>query len=268
MPALHVLWTADDATRHAFEPGEAAVVFDILRATTTMTAALAAGARALCPVADRPSALALRDALQPPPLLAGETNMHRQPGFDLGNSPEEMTPAAVAGRVLVLCTTNGTRAAAAALAAGCRRLLAASLLNRTATARALATGELPARVTLVCAGTQGRFSLDDVIGAGAVIEALLRLDIAAWEPTDAASAALALWEHHRHDIAGTLAGCHHGRQLVRNGFGSDIAIAARVDAADFAIAWQPAPDVPERAGGGWFIPTHFPGNRRAGPDEA
>ncbi|EKP95063.1 2-phosphosulfolactate phosphatase [Thermaerobacter subterraneus] len=261
MPTLHVLWTAGDARQHAFEPGDAAVVFDILRATTTITAALAAGARALCPVADRSSALALRDGLQPPPLLAGEENMQRQPGFDLGNSPLEMTPGAIAGRVLVLCTTNGTRAAAAALAAGCRQLLAASLLNRSATARYLAWAR-PDRITLICAGTQGRFSLDDVLGAGAVLEALLREDGTRWELTDAAQAALALWQHHRPQVERTLASCDHGRQLVRQGFAADVAFAARTDTADFAITWQPVEELPEPAGGGWFVPTHFPGNRR------
>ncbi|HEY8488589.1 MAG TPA: 2-phosphosulfolactate phosphatase [Thermaerobacter sp.] len=274
MATVHVLWTADAARDHAFAPDEAAVVFDILRATTTMTAALAAGARAVCPVADRPTALALRDALEPPPLLAGEENMHRQPGFDMGNSPLEMDPARVGGKVVVLCTTNGTRAAVAARAAGCRRLLAASLLNRTATARALLAEPRPARITLICAGTKGAFSLDDVLGAGAVIEALLELDgagpAATLAPpggpalTDAAQAALALWHHHRDDPAGALARCHHGRLLVENGFGQDVTAAARVDAADFAITWQLVRDLPEGAGGGWFVPTYFPGNRRAG----
>ena len=277
MPVLHVLWTAGDAARHRFEPDEAAVVFDVLRATTTMTAALAAGARAVGAVADPEVAFALRHRIQPAPLLAGEENMVRRPGFDMGNSPLEMEPGRVRDRIVVLCTTNGTRATSAALAAGCRRLLAASLRNRTATARALLAGPEPARITLICAGTKGAFSLDDALGAGAVIEALLNLtgtaagalDPAApgqagpWRLTDAARAALVLWEHHRSAVAAALAGCHHGRLLVAAGFGPDIDAAAQVDAADFAITWQAAPGVPESAGGGWFVPTHFPGNRGA-----
>ncbi|WPD18812.1 2-phosphosulfolactate phosphatase [Thermaerobacter composti] len=289
---VDVLWTADEAERHAFAPGEAAAFLDILRATTTMTAALAAGARAVVAVADPAKALALRERLTPAPLLAGEERMERRPGFDLGNSPREFTAERVTGRTLVMCTTNGTRAAVAALRGGCRRLFAASLRNRAATARALLADPRVDRITLICAGTHGRFSLDDAIGAGAVIEALIGAPGSAThrpEPTappgaavtppaaarpptgarpcrlsDAAVAALQLWQTARPRLAEALAGCRHGRLLVEAGFAADLPVAAAVDAADFAIAWQPAPDMPEDVGGGWFVPTHFPGNRRTG----
>ena len=280
---VDVLWTAGEAERHAFAPGEAAAFLDILRATTTMTAALAAGARGIVAVADPATALSLRERLAPAPLLAGEERMERRPGFDLGNSPREFTAERVAGHTLVMCTTNGTRAAAAALRGGCRRLFAASLRNRAATARALLAGPGVDRITLICAGTHGRFSLDDAVGAGAVIEALIAAPhpwpegqepasqppAAAstpaaggrrWILSDAAIAALQLWQAARPRLAETLAGCQHGRLLVEAGFAADVPVAAAVDAADFAIAWQPAPGVPEDVGGGWFVPTDFPGN--------
>ena len=290
---VDVLWTAGEAERHAFAPGEAAAFLDILRATTTMTAALAAGARAVVAVADPAKALVLRERLTPAPLLAGEERMERRPGFDLGNSPREFTAERVTGRTLVMCTTNGTRAAVAALRGGCRRLFAASLRNRAATARALLADPSVDRITLICAGTHGRFSLDDAVGAGAVIEALIAAaphpspegqepaspPAAAFAPaaggrpaaagrrctlSDAAIAALQLWQAAGPRLAETLAGCQHGRLLVEAGFAADVPVAAAVDAADFAIAWQPTPDVPKDVGGGWFVPTHFPGNRPPG----
>lgn len=310
---VDVLWTARDAEHHDFQPGEAAAVFDILRATTTMTAALAAGARGIIPVTDPEAALRLRETLQPAPLLGGEERMTRRPGFDLGNSPLEYTPDVVRGRVIALCTTNGTRAAAAAVRGGCRHLFAASLLNRTATARALLRGteagtdaaagaagarrggwDEPRAITLICAGTHGRFSLDDVIGAGAVVEALQAL--ARNDPrregglslSDAALAALNLWRQARESVAAALAGCHHGRLLARAGFEADIEFASRVDVFDFAVQWQPheitsegggrgqatgpqdadtvksgSPAHPFDTGGfdtGGFVATYFPGN--------
>lgn len=208
--------------------------------------------------------------------------MIRRPGFDLGNSPLEYTPDRVRGRVIALCTTNGTRAAAAAVKGGCRRLFAACLLNRTATARALlhsaragATAETPPGVagdrepgagpaiTLICSGTHGRFSLDDVIGAGAVVEALQALVGDEPQPgrglrfSDAALAALQLWRQARDEVAGALAGCHHGRLLAEAGFTGDIEFASRVDVFDFAVQWQPQALSLDT---GAFVATHFPGN--------
>jgi phosphosulfolactate phosphohydrolase-like enzyme len=92
------------------------VVFDILRATTSMVTALAHGAEAIQPVADIQEALFARQAL-PQALLAGERQGVRISAeltggteFDLGNSPAEFTSPALAGRILIWTTTNGTRA--------------------------------------------------------------------------------------------------------------------------------------------------------------
>ncbi|PZN12269.1 MAG: 2-phosphosulfolactate phosphatase [Bacillota bacterium] len=286
---VDVLWTAREAEQHPFRPGEAAAVFDVLRATTTMAAALAAGAPGVVAVADPQRALSLRSTLHPAPLLGGEERMIRLPGFDLGNSPLEYTPERVRDRTVVLCTTNGTRAVAAALRRGCRQLFAGSLVNRTATARGLlrCLQPDPARhprqpaanrqgtpasqqadggpaITLICAGTHGRFSLDDVIGAGSVVEALQAL-VQEEEPepqdtlqlSDAARAALQLWQQARHELADVLVGTHHGRLLVETGFAEDIEFACRVDAFDFAVQWQPHALALDT---GAFVATHFPGN--------
>lgn len=285
---VDVLWTAREAEQHPFRPGEAAAVFDVLRATTTMAAALAAGAHGVVAVADPQQALSLRSTMHPAPLLGGEERMIRRPGFDLGNSPLEYTPDRVRDRVVVLCTTNGTRAAAAALGGGCRYLFAGSLVNRTATARGLLRcvqpehGRHPGQpagdrqgapasqdagggpaITLICAGTHGRFSLDDVIGAGAVVEALQALVGEEPQPegglhlSDAALAALQLWQQARQELAAVLAGCHHGRLLAEAGFAGDIEFASRVDAFEFAVHWQPQALALDT---GAFVATHFPGN--------
>ena len=168
-----------------FTPAEAGaaptgVVIDVIRATSTICQALAAGyQRAFC-AAEVEEALALRDALGDG-VLGGERHAVRIPGFDLGNSPREyVEPLA---ETLILSTTNGTRAVVAA-AARCERVFIASLLNLAAvveTAR-----EADEDVVVVCAGVQGTLALDDAFVAGRIVELL------GWERTDAADAAARL----------------------------------------------------------------------------
>src|ERR1035438_6292050 len=132
------------------------VVFDVLRATSTMVTALGNGATAIAPVAEIPEALAIRQRL-PETLLAGERDGVRIEGhltggigFDLGNSPREFTAARVRGRTIAITTTNGTRAlrACAPAAAG----LLGSFLNLRATAEFIER-QHPPHLLIVCSGT-------------------------------------------------------------------------------------------------------------------
>src|SRR5918996_5121710 len=91
--------------------GRAVFVIDILRATTVMCAALSHGARAIIPVASTEEALRLAQTIgSTDVLLAGEKNCVRIAGFHLGNSPLEMTEAAVRGKTIIMTTSNGTKA--------------------------------------------------------------------------------------------------------------------------------------------------------------
>jgi 2-phosphosulfolactate phosphatase len=153
----------------------ACVVFDVLRATSTIVTALAKGSRAVLPVNDIAEALAQRVAI-PDCLLAGERDGRRITAertggveFNLGNSPREYTRAAVQDRRIVTTTTNGTRAFAASRHA--RHLLAGSLLNLRSTARHLANLRCP-RLVLVCAGTGEAAAFEDCLGAGALCHAI------------------------------------------------------------------------------------------------
>ena len=168
-----------------FTPDEAGaaptgVVIDVIRATSTICQALAAGYRRAFCAAEVEEARALRDALGEG-VLGGERHAVRIPGFDLGNSPREyVEPLA---ETLILSTTNGTRAVVAA-AARCERVFIASLLNLAAVVEAArAAGE---DVVVVCAGVQGTLALDDAFVAGRIVELL------GWERTDAADAAARL----------------------------------------------------------------------------
>jgi 2-phosphosulfolactate phosphatase len=209
-----------------FTPGEAGaaptgLVIDVIRATSTMCQALAAGYRRVFCTAEVEEARALRDALGEG-VLGGERRAVRIPGFDLGNSPREYEKP-VSGTV-VLSTTNGTRAVVSA-AQRCERVFVASLLNLSAVVDA--AREAGEDVVVVCAGVQGTLALDDAFVAGRIVELL------GWERTDAAVAAARL--------AGTWSGAEEafrasksGRNLMQNApeLEPDIPFCARESALD------------------------------------
>ena len=169
----------------AFTPAEAAeahvaVVVDVMRATSVIAQALASGYRRVLCCGSPDDARALRDELGEG-ILGGERNAVRIDGFDAGASPREfLEPRA---ETLIMSTTNGTQAILTA-AAHAQSVVAASLLNLDAAAAAArAPGE---DVTIVCAGYQGAFAIDDAYCAGRVA------GLIGGERTDAAVAAVTL----------------------------------------------------------------------------
>jgi 2-phosphosulfolactate phosphatase len=187
------------------------VVFDVLRATSTVVTALQHGAKEVIPVSEISEALALKKS-QPDVLLAGERDGLRiraaQTGgtdFDLGNSPREFTPQKIRGRTIVSSTTNGTRALRAC--AGAKTVLAASFLNLRATAQFLRTRRANEWL-LVCAGTRENVALEDVLAAGALCE------ISDGELTDAAQIALAAWRQAQTDLAVAVSRSENARRLL------------------------------------------------------
>jgi 2-phosphosulfolactate phosphatase len=151
------------------------VVFDVLRATTSMLTALHNGARNIYPVAEISEALALYHK-HPGALLAGEREGLRiraaQTGgtdFQLGNSPREFTPARVSGKTIIMTTTNGTRALQSC--AGARRVLIGGFVNLPALARWI-DKEAPSNLLVICAGTFAQAAYEDTLAAGALAELL------------------------------------------------------------------------------------------------
>jgi 2-phosphosulfolactate phosphatase len=210
--------------------GRTVFVIDILRATTTMCAALHAGARALIPVASAEEALRLAQSLASEDvLLAGERQAVRIPGFHLGNSPLEMTETAVKGKTLVMTTTNGTRALLACQGAAAVYPACAGNLSLAAE-KAREAMESGRRPLIVCAGRESAFSLDDAYAAGRLVAAAMGDSRTRRGLSDATIAALDLVRRYGEQWERPLRRSRAGRELVRLGFGDDIAAAARVDA--------------------------------------
>lgn len=202
--------------------GKTVVVIDTLRATSVMTTALANGARSIRCVMEPIEALAHR-ARQPEVRLGGERSALKIQGFDFSNSPLEYTKEAVAGKDLVMTTSNGTKTLLKAGAA--EHLLIGCLLNARAVMRkALSLGR---DIVLVNAGTAGQFSLDDYITAGA----MLREAGSTLELSDAARGALLLYEAHP-DIHSALASCLHYQRLKSLGLDKDLDYCLSQDRLD------------------------------------
>ena len=207
-----------------------AVVVDVLRASSTIVAALAAGAEAIYPVVSTEDAIKLATSLgREDALLAGERKGLKVEGFDLGNSPREFTPETVGGKRVIMSTTNGTRALMAAAASDAERVMVASFLNLSAVAAACADAE---RLAVVCAGREGHFSIDDALCAGMLLGRLEERLGAALEVEDSGRAALALAEAFGVD-AEFFADSAAGRALTQIGMVDDVAWCARVDVEEF-----------------------------------
>jgi 2-phosphosulfolactate phosphatase len=204
--------------------GKSVVVFDVLRATTSMTAALSAGVQEIRIFGDIESAACAAAEAGEARLLCGEVKCLPPVGFDLGNSPGAFDETAHAGRTAFLATTNGTRAVIAAR--GAADLLVGAIVNATAVAREL--GRLSRDVTLLCAGTGGEVAMEDVLGTGAVLDAIVKLRIGE-AANDAAKIALRLFCSSRDNLVEVMSQAAGGRNLIDVGLERDIEFCAQVD---------------------------------------
>lgn len=199
----------------------AAVVIDVLRATTVITQAIASGAAEVVVCGEIDQARALGNS-SPKPLLCGERACKPIDGFDLGNSPSEYQRDRVAGKRLVMTTTNGTRAAIAA--AGFDTIYAASFSNLASVVSALAS---ETEISIVCAGTDGEITDEDLLLAGAILDRL------AYTGDDvAASEVRTLWQSFQasgKSLAEYLGKTLGGRNLIAAGYQNDILFCAQVD---------------------------------------
>lgn len=248
--------------------GGVAVIIDILRASTTIVAALGNGAARVIPCGTVAEAEDVRLRLTPETiLLGGERGGIRIRGFDLGNSPSDYTADVVRNRTIAFTTTNGTRALLHCRSA--RHVIVGAFLNISAVVRFLVEQALP--VHLVCAGTDGGITGEDVLFAGAVADRLLRtgpgrvdLDFGAgepdqaqqvWEPDDASRIAVSFWTQQVTSGSSAIPdgaslralqlavrNTRGGRNLAQLGLEQDIADCCRPDVTDLVPGFRRSSD--------------------------
>jgi 2-phosphosulfolactate phosphatase len=206
--------------------GGVAVVIDVLRATTVIVHALAAGCRCVIPCGEIDEAKRRATELRGDGkvLLAGERHGKPIPGFDLGNSPDEFTANACKGKTLIMTTTNGTRALLRASEAD--MTLAAAFVNFSAVCEQLRAESRP--VHIVCAGTDEEVSLEDTLLAGAIVDCLSECG-GEVELNDAARLAWDGFENHGRCLRGALEVGRGGQRLRSLGYDADIRAATDVD---------------------------------------
>lgn len=262
--------------------GAVAVVLDVLRASTTIIHALAAGASAVYPCASVGDARRLAERLaearvpsvaSPHPggtpsgeespravLLGGERLGVAIEGFDLDNSPASYSPGRVAGRTIVFTTTNGTRAIERSRQAA--RILIGAFANRAALLDVLAEERRP--IHFVCAGTDGQVTAEDVLAAGMLVTSLAErigaaprmAETAGGAPEavldEEACVAAAFFAAHpgESDRLRVLRGSRGGRDLIALGLGADIDLSARCDTCAVVPEYDPLAGALVPAGGG------------------
>jgi 2-phosphosulfolactate phosphatase len=204
--------------------GGLAVVVDVLRSTTTIVYALAAGCTCVRPCAEVGEARSLAGEMRAGRvLLGGERNGVALPDFDLGNSPREYTCKRCRGTTLVLTTTNGTRALLRAAEAD--RTLVAGFVNYSAVCEQLRQDPRP--IHIICSGTDGEVALEDALLAGALVDFLC--EAFKVHLNDSARIAWDCFEDHGQVLTGALELGKGGAKLRELSYDEDIRMAAQVD---------------------------------------
>ncbi|HMP07169.1 MAG TPA: 2-phosphosulfolactate phosphatase, partial [Lacipirellulaceae bacterium] len=195
MPRLDLYPLAKDAPREALADATVIVV-DMLRASTTIATALAAGAECVMPFAEIDETLAAAQRFGGDRVLrGGEGGGRLLPGFARDTSPAEYTPGRAADRRILFTTTNGARALQHVREA--RRVLVGAAINASAVARAV---ELDADVAVLGAGTDGVLAMEDLIAGGVIIDAMIRRSDG-WSLNRSATAMLEHWQGLRDGVA-------------------------------------------------------------------
>ncbi|WP_008310047.1 2-phosphosulfolactate phosphatase family protein [Leptolyngbya sp. PCC 6406] len=212
---------------------DCAIAIDVLRATSTMAAALDAGAAAIHVFSDLDTLRAASEQYSPETrLLAGERGGGKVAGFDLGNSPLDHTAALSAHRTLFMSTTNGTRCLQRIQDAPI--VITAALTTRQAVVDFLIR-QGPKTVWLVGSGWEGSYSLEDTVCAGAILHRLTDQqgsDLKDLVGNDAAIAAVSLYLQWRDRLLDLLHHATHGQRLLRLKQEADLGYCAQLDVLD------------------------------------
>jgi 2-phosphosulfolactate phosphatase len=208
--------------------GRTTVIIDVLRASTTIIQALQNGAREVVPVASVEFAVKVSGGMfGGQTLLGGERNTKKIEGFALGNSPLEYTPEVVAGKTIILFTTNGSKAIVKAKFS--ENLFIVAFTNLTAIASHLV--KLNQDFEILCSGRGNYFSMEDVICAGRLISEIEKAvkDI---QLTDSAKASVALSKSFGKSILTMMEQTEHGKILMENNFNEDIKFCSRINISE------------------------------------
>lgn len=212
------------------------VVIDVLRATSVIIHAISQGAREVLPVTTLEEAFqTIKHYPEGTALLGGERGSRKIEGFDLGNSPREYIAEKVKEKKLILTTTNGTKAFHS-VSSG-KEVMAGGFFNIEAVKRCCL--DLGNDLLIYPSGDEGRFSLEDVVCGGMLIDRILKDKLGALVLTDASRSAHILYQRFEKNLLEALSLSRHGRELIERGFEEDLAYCAQVDITDVVpVFWE------------------------------
>jgi len=199
------------------------VVVDVLRASTSICAALGAGAKEVVPADSSATAIQLASLLSRDSILmCGEREGLLIEGFDLGNSPFQYKPSVVKGKTLIFSSTNGTPAIMKTSHA--KKTFICGFVNLDVVVGKLS--ESKCKINIICAGKLGQFAIEDAVCAGLVLRDLQRKADQDPGMNDGAVAALILADRYKDSIPEIVASSHHGRYLASIGMEADLPFCA------------------------------------------
>ena len=208
--------------------GKVVVIIDVLRATSTINAALANGVKEVIPVSTIEKGLEYKDKGY---IVGAERNGKKYGGFDYGNSPFEYMSEEVKGKSVVLTTSNGTRALKMSQAAD--EIITASFLNVNGVIKYLKNQAKD--IILFCSGWKDRFSLEDTMCAGSIAQGLAD---STTTNADSTFAAIHLYTSHANNLFEALQKSAHFHRLSHNGMLKDIEYCVKENTYDSIPVWN------------------------------
>jgi len=206
--------------------GKLVVIIDVLRASSTIVTALANGCRGFIPILSPGQAKKKAQQFEKERvLLGGEREGIKIEGFDLGNSPREYKREAVKDKTIIFSTTNGVKTLE--MVKGAHRIVIGSFLNLQAVCNYCTNYQ--GDILLICAGKDGRFSLEDTACAGMLIDSLKNTLSDICHESDANLTARLLYKKFGNNILEILRKSQHGRYLESIGLGEDLKFCSQLD---------------------------------------
>lgn len=233
---VHVLLKKEEIDTDKLNHDHVVVVLDVLLATSTITACLAAGAREVYPVLHEQEAIQLaRDIAKNNPIVAGE-----MAGETIRNF-EDPLPLSLRNKVkdrsVILSTTNGTVAIKKASRA--KEVYIASLLNMQAIVNKLCQSNVNDTIIIVCSGSQNSFCMEDFYGAGSIVDALSKtMKPKSFSVTDSARNAQLFYEAYKNQALAILEQSKVGEQMLELGLEAELSYVSKLNALPIVPKWE------------------------------
>jgi len=206
--------------------GKLVVVIDVLRASSTIVTALANGCRGFIPILSPKQAREEAQQFEKERvLLGGEREGKKIEGFDLGNSPREYKREVVKDKTVIFSTTNGVKTLE--MVKDARRIIIGSFLNLQAVCNYCTNYQ--GDILIICAGKEGKYSLEDTACAGTLVDSLKNILSDTHQQSDANLTALLVYEKFNNNTLAILRKSQHGRYLENIGLGEDLKFCSQVD---------------------------------------